>query len=317
VITQLKKSSINYWTQWVNQRAPLSNTQVLNKKNIYILPSNFGWVYGLLLITLFSGAINYQISSIFLMTFLLAVVGLVSAWEAHANLNDLSIQLIAVEDAPLGQPAKLTLLIKGQKKIRFALELQVEKQTSIRLEKIPIEGLQFIVPLTKSSRGCFPVPRITLSSLYPFGIFRVWSYLRFAEHYYVYPQPLSPGFWPEPNSLQGDQKTHTQGDEEFYDLKQVSDPWTQPNLIAWKIAAKDQGWYLKTLEGHEGGNWVFQLNNSPSPDLETKLQHLSYWLIEAENRGIRYQLALAHPKESFGRGKDHLKQALRTLAQYS
>jgi hypothetical protein len=39
------------------------------------------------------------------MTFLLAVIGLVSAWEAHANLKEISLKLISVEDTQQGKPA--------------------------------------------------------------------------------------------------------------------------------------------------------------------------------------------------------------------
>lgn len=46
---------------------------------------------------------------------------------------------------------------------------------------------------------------------------------------------------------QNKRKTDSHGDNEYYDLKQVDNPWIQPNLIAWKIAAKGQGWYLKTM----------------------------------------------------------------------
>lgn len=193
---QIRKHSRHYWEQWIKKRNPAGNPQHLGARNIYILPSGFGWIYGLMVLTLFSGAINYQISTVFLMTFLLAVVGLVSAWEAQANIKGLTIKLISIEDAPLGKPAQITFLIHSNSKIRFGLDLQPEKQAKTRLEKIPVEGLHFILPIETTQRGCFAVPPITISSLFPFGIFRVWSYVFFDEQYYVYPQPLSPGFSP-------------------------------------------------------------------------------------------------------------------------
>lgn len=316
MIAQLKRSTQTYWEQWFKKRAKITNPQILASNNVYILPSGFGWIYGLLLLTLFTGAINYQISTAFLMTFLLGVVGLVSAWEAHANLKDLSIQFIAIEDARQGAPAQLTLLIQTQNKTRFGLEFQLAKQPKVRLEKIPPEGIQLILPIETTQRGYFALPRIVISSLFPFGIFRVWSYAYFDQHYFVYPQPVDPGFWPQPAAHENLKKRNSAGDEEIYDLKQVETPWSQPSLIAWKIAAKGQGWFLKNRDSTEGEYWLFKLTDLHSDSIERRLQHLSYWLHEAEEQRHVYGLELNHSPTAFSRGSDHLQHCLRQLARY-
>ena len=316
MITQIKASSINYWNQWIRKRSPASNPQTFNSKNVYILPSGFGWIYGLVLLTLFSGAINYQISTVFLMTFLLAVIGLVSAWEAHANLKEISIKLIAIEDAQQDKPAQLTLLIQSNNKVRYGLEFQIAKQSSQRLEKIPLEGLQLILPIETTKRGRFSLPPIVISSLFPFGIFHVWGYAHFDNHYYVYPAPLSPGFWPPHSANPEKRKKDATGEDELYELKQVENPWAQPNLIAWKIAAKGQGWYLKTMSNNEGEYYLFSLNSLPKMDIEKRLQHLSYWLQTAESNGFLYSLELEKKSTSFSHGTQHLQYCLRQLALY-
>jgi hypothetical protein len=316
VTTQFKKRARNYWNQWIKKRNPASNPQIFDSKNLYILPSGFGWAYGLVLLTLFSGAINYQISTIFLMTFLLAIIGLVSAWEAHANMKGLSIKLISIEDAQQGKPAQISLLINSNNKIRFGLEFQVAKQSKHRLEKTTVEGLQFIVPIETSMRGCFSLPPIVISSLFPFGIFRVWGYAHFEKHYYVYPEPISPDFWPLRITNQNNKKKNIAGDDELYELKQVENPWIQPNLIAWKIAAKGQGWYQKTMSTNEGDYWRFSLNDLPTTDLEKKLQHLSYWLQTAELKGFFYSIELEKTYTKCSQGTQHLQRCLRLLAVY-
>ncbi|MDI1352546.1 MAG: hypothetical protein PSV35_07225, partial [bacterium] len=272
-MTLLKKNSLNYWEQWIKKRNRSGNPQILNANTIYILPSGFGLLYAVMLLTVFSGAINYQISAVFLMSFFLAIIGLVSAWEAHANLKSLSIKLISLEDAQQGDPVKVTLLIQSNKKMRFGLDFQIGSQHKIKLEKIPEEELQFILSIETTARGYFPMPRIQISSLYPFGLFRVWSYAYFEQHYYVYPQPKNPDFWPNPVAKHSNKTNFVPGDEEIYDLKQVENPWLQPNLIAWKTAAKGQGWYIKTMTNNEGDYWLFSLNDLTG-DLETKLRNL-------------------------------------------
>lgn len=312
----IKKQCMHYWNEWIKKRNPVTNPQIVTSNKIYILPSRFGWAFGLVLLTLFSGAINYQISTVFLMTFLLAVIGLISAWEAHANLKDLSIKCISIDDVQQGKAAQLHLLIQSNHKIRYGLEFRLGNQSPHRLEKIPLEDLLFILPVETTSRGCFILPRIKISSFFPFGIFRVWCYAHFDTSYYVYPEPVSPEFWPPRIASPETCKKDTLGDDELYELKQVENPWIQPNLIAWKIAAKGQGWYLKTLNNNEGEYCLFRLNDLPAVPLETRLQHLSYWLQTAELKGLYYGLELDNSSTSFAHGTAHLQHCLRQLASY-
>jgi uncharacterized protein (DUF58 family) len=316
LITQATKKFNTRWQGWARKRNRPGSPQTLNSRNVYILPSGFGCAYGLVILTLFSTAINYQISTIFLMTFLLFIIGMASAWEAQANLKDLSFKVISIEDAQQGTPAKVTLSIQANNKIRFGIEFNIASQAVSRVEKIPAEGMQITIPVETTNRGYFPLPPVVISSLFPFGIFRVWAYAYFKEHYYVYPQPVNPGFWPDFYLDQNSTKKYTLGDEELYDLKQVENPWKSPNLIAWKIAAKGQGWYLKTMNSNEVECWLFRICDLPEKNLELKLQHLSYWLQTAELNGQMYGLELAPSRTQFARGKEHLQHCLRQLALY-
>jgi uncharacterized protein (DUF58 family) len=301
---------------WIIKRGAKGNIQVIGSRNIYILPSKFGLVYVVLVLSLLTGAINYQISTIFLMTFLLAVVGLISAWETQLNLKGLSIQFISIEDAQQGVPAQLLLLIHSQEKMRYSIEFQIGSDPKTRIEKIPAEGLQIVLPVATFSRGVFPIPPIVISSNFPFGFFTVWSYAHFKESFYVYPQPLDPGFWPSPVMKDTISTQLLSGDEELYELKQVEHPWGEPNRIAWKIAAKGQGWYVKKMSSSEEHYVLFRLKDLPDIDLETKLQHLSYWLQTAESRTDIYALDLGITQTPYAQGEEHLKNSLRLLASF-
>ena len=316
MIKTFRKTINTQWQQWVNIRNPAKNPKILNANNVYIFPSAFGWIYAFVVISLFTGAINYQMSTAFLMTFLLAIIGLVSAWEAHANLKDMQIQLISIEDAELGTPAQLKLFIQTNDKQRFGLEFQIADQPKTRLEKIPTEGLTFILPIKTNQRGCFSLPRIVISSYFPFGLFRVWGYAFYPGSYYVYPAALSPDFWPPPSSVVSNKTNDKAGNEDLYELKQVENPWHQPNRIAWKTAAKGQGWYLKTMDTTEAEYWILQLADLPRQDVEKNLQHLSYWLHEAELKEYRYALKLANRQTQVDQGEEHLQYCLRQLALY-
>lgn len=316
MIKRIQKKIHHQWTKWITKRSAKGNPQLIDSRNIYILPSRFGWVYGVLVLSLLTGAINYQISTIFLMTFLLAVVGLVSAWETQLNLKGLSVKFISISDTQQGIPAQLLLLIEPQQKTRYGLEFQMGTHSKTRIEKIPAEGLQILLPIAASHRGIFPIPPIIISSNFPFGFFTVWSYAYFEESFYVYPQPIDPGFWPVSVAHDTNSNKLLSGDEELYELKQVEHPWGEPNRIAWKIAAKGQGWYVKRMSSSEENYSLFRLKDLPAADLETQLQYLSYWLQTAESRGCIYSLDLGSSATPYAQGEEHLKQSLRQLASY-
>lgn len=305
------------WDQWAKKRNLPGNPQILNSHNLYILPSRFGWAYGVVVIIVFISAVNYQINTLFLYAFLLSIIGIVTTLESHANLKNLSIKCIAIEDTEQGKPAKITLFIQANGKARYSIEFQILSQGKILIEKVPAEGLNFTLPIETEKRGYFTLPPIVISTDFPFGIFRVWSYLYFDEHYYVFPESKDPGFWPDPFPIQNIKKKHALGDDEFYELKQVENPFLEPSRIAWKIAAKNQGWYIKIMHTNESEYWLFSLSDLPGNDIEMKLQHLSYWLHIAEENGFRYGLALDDPEaRQFAHGQAHLQQCLRQLAVY-
>lgn len=316
MITHAKLKFTQRWDKWARRRHSPGNPQVIDARNLYILPSGFGIAYGAVVIMLLVGAINYQINTIFLMTFLLAIIGMVSAYEAHGNLLNLTFQFVTVEDAAQGTPAKLSLMVRANTKNRFGVSVRVAGQTETRLEHIPLEGLQFTLPIATTSRGYFQLPLIVITSVFPYGIFRVWGYLYFDEHYYVYPLPVDPGFWPEPSLDPNKKSKHVAGDEEVYDFKKVENPWVEPKLISWKLAAKGQGWYLKRMSSNEVDYWLFKLSDLPYEDIESKLQHLCYWLQTAESNGLIYGLALPDSTTPYSCGKAHLQSCLRLLALY-
>ncbi|MGQ3887683.1 hypothetical protein ACQUW5_01470 [Legionella sp. CNM-1927-20] len=313
----MNKKLLNKIDKWFKARNQKGNPQEFGSKNIYIVPSAFGWAYAFVLITLFTAAINYQISLIFLMVFLLSLIGMGSAWEAHANLKGLALKLLAIDDTEEESLARIHLSIQPNKKMRYCLSLQCRQQEPIAIEEAQLDAFKFILPLKTRQRGCFKLPSIKITSFYPLGLFKVWSYAYFDEQFYVYPKPVFPGFWPTPVSVLDKNQVALAGDNEVYDLRQVENPWAQPNLIAWKIVAKEQGWYIKTMDSTKGDYWLFQLQDLPAMDLEGKLRYLSYWLQAAEANNDLYSLKLGMLTTKFSHGKLHLQQCLRQLATYS
>jgi uncharacterized protein (DUF58 family) len=267
--------------------------------------------------SLLIAAINSQINTVFIMTFLLVIVGLICMLETHENLINLSFKLISINDTHQDTPAQIQLTIQPTIKQRFGIECNVLSQAASSSKNVTIDGLNdYCVSVETPHRGYFSLPRIVVSSSFPFGIFRAWGYLYFQVHYYVYPKPINPSFWPEPYRIQQLKENRLSGNEEFYELKQVNNPWTEPRLIHWKTVAKGQGWFHKTMQSNEADFWLFSLTDLPAKDLESKLQNLSYWLYTAESQGLVYGLETKDKRTEFASGPEHLILCLRQLALY-
>ena len=88
------------------------------------------------------------------------------------------------------------------------------------------------------------------------------------------------------------------------------------NRIAWKIAARDQGWFIKNLRSPEGTCHWFSLKDLSHLPVEKALQYLSWWIQEAEMQGDSYGLELKGDVIPPGHGKQHLRLCLRALAIY-
>jgi hypothetical protein len=79
---------------WINRRIPRSDVQLLTQRNLFILPTAAGVVFGMLLLIMLITAINYQNSLIYLLTFLLGAVLVGAMHQTHRNLSDLDLTLV-------------------------------------------------------------------------------------------------------------------------------------------------------------------------------------------------------------------------------
>ncbi|WP_133129331.1 hypothetical protein [Legionella yabuuchiae] len=304
--------------RWVRKRHPIANPQDLHSNRIYILPSAFGWLYGIVILTMATGAINYQLNAAYFFVFLLVIIGLLSMWQTHQNLKSLSIQCLMIDDVEEGKPAKIMLFINPHQQPRFGLTFSHTQGEVVTIEKTPKEGRKAVIPLATYSRGVFKIPPIKIYSYYPLGIFKVWSYLYYDMSYYVYPAAKHPGFWPVSMNEESllDNPIQHPGDDNLYELQLVESPWVQASRIAWKISARSKEWYLKKMTNPAGEYWLFSLEDLHETDLETNLQYLSYWIQTAEQLKQPYALELHGKRSDFAFGEEHKQACLRTLAVY-
>src|SRR3972149_647551 len=78
--------------RWLFQlRGPETGVIVLGQRRIFILPTRHGLVFAAMLVLMLTGSINYTLSLGFVLTFLLAAMGVNSILHTFRNLAGLRI----------------------------------------------------------------------------------------------------------------------------------------------------------------------------------------------------------------------------------
>ncbi|MBP8867716.1 MAG: DUF58 domain-containing protein, partial [Propionivibrio sp.] len=168
-------------------------------------------------------------------------------------------------------------------------------------------------------RGRLEPGRITLSTRYPLGLFRAWSYPHPPFSGLVYPRPLEtplpiPAYLSASGQFRGDP-----GQEDFTGLRQYQ-PNDSPRHIAWKAVARDfeqRPLLVKQFAGGGEGQLILDWSLiPPGNDMETCLSILTAWVLAAEQQHLSYGLRLPGIDIAPSSGPAHREHCLEILALY-
>ena len=285
-------------------------------RRLYILPTRAGLAFSLLLFVMLLAGINYSNSIAMLITFLLAGFALIAMHLTHRNLVGVVARAVAPVDAFAGEHGLLLVtLASAGKSRRFAIECEAEGSVR-RAISLPEDGntrADVAVPLGK--RGRHMVTRIELSTTFPFGLFRAWTYLHLQVPLLAWPVPRGRHEAP-PESSSGGEATsvHRAGDEEWAGLREFRSG-DSPRQVAWGAYARGRGLLVKTYQSPAAHFRTFDLA-AIQGGLEERLEQLSAWVMAAHARGERYGLKLGAREIAANGGSEHRKLCLDALALY-
>jgi uncharacterized protein (DUF58 family) len=292
----------------------------LTQRRIFIIPTRAGLLFALVLLVMLIGAINYNLSLGHALVFLLAGLGFVAMVHTFRNLVTLKLTPGRAEPVFAGEIARFPLHLENtRRQARRALEFCFGKETGISLD-IPAEGLATVaIPFQTNIRGRLDPGHITLSTRYPLGLFRAWSYPHPPLSCLVYPRPLNTPLPPPlPTAHSGEQRGDS-GQEDFTGLRlrQPSDPTRH---IAWKAVARDFANRPLLVKQFAGGAaeelWLDWALTSAEGDTETRLSILTGWVLSAEEKQTFYGLRLPDRKIDMAQGKAQRDACLEALALY-
>ncbi|WP_088331902.1 DUF58 domain-containing protein [Lacimicrobium sp. SS2-24] len=308
-------------TQWLDKRIPPATDVSLHRRNIFIFPSRFGFLFLVLCVALFILGTNYQNNLILILAFFLLGLFLVSLFNSYLNFSGLRIVIGKVGYPFAGDSANVPLWIETTTKKQTAhgrLHIALygkNVQLSVDLDRLtnPVD-----VAVPTSSRGPQAIPRITLSSFYPLGLFRCWTHLQFASTILVYPSPHPCSVVTYDESGEENQEgpvSDQQGHDDFHSLTEYQ-PGQPLYHVAWKQVAKGQGMISKKFSGSSEREIWLRLTTSSGPQREADLSRLCFMVLELDSQGYRFGLELGDTLVPPAQGNHHRHQCLKALALY-
>lgn len=312
----------HYFANWLRKRIPGAREHQLNMNNVFILPSKFGWAFLLTLLALFLLGTNYQNNLMLLLCYFLLAIMLLNLFVSYLNFARLNFKLGKVNPTYVGEQAQLPLWLNTTRKKADGL-IQLHFYQHSEQQQIDLNKLQnpVYMPWQCQQRGRINLPRLTISSYYPFGLYRCWTHLDFDVQLLVYPKPLpcSPNLIADAGQ---DEQQHCalhckeiKGQDDFFALKsyRTGEPL---NHVAWKQVAKGRGMLSKEFSSQTQQKYWLVLNNASGETLETELSQLCYAVNQLSQNDNAFGLRLQQQQINPANGSEHQQACLTALALY-
>jgi len=289
----------------------------LTARRIYILPTRYGFLFGILLGTMLAGSINSANNLGYMLTFLLVGLGIVAILHTWHNLLGLRIQPRHSQPVFAGQEACFPILVENQRNsTRPGILLEVAGKTMSGIDLDSHEAGELSLHLPAPRRGIFKPGQFTISTSYPLGLLRAWSYIELDLSCLVYPKPGAdiqhlnpPSYTP---SASGDRGV---GTDDFAGLRQFRQG-DSPRHIDWKAVAKGQGLRTKLFGGDRADQHWLDWDSLPGFDTEQRLSRLCRAVLLACESQDEYGLRLPGVIINPSRGEVHRHQCLAALAHF-
>lgn len=289
----------------------------LHRRRIYIVPSALGIGFGLVLFAMLLASMNYNNSMAFALTFLLTGLGLVAMHWCHQNLTGTIIRGIRVESAFAGEPAVVELCLENPSSAdRYELLVALGDYEHDAVDLAPGESRTLRLPLPTHTRGRVAISRINLSTRFPFGLFRCWTWLHPETTGIVYPQPAQRAEPPPPDSTDtGGAQDDRLGEEDFAGLRNFR-PGDSPRHVAWKAMARERGLLVKQFAGTDVTSHWLEWSMLEGLDTEERLSKLTRWIVDANADGHPYGIRIPGAELPPAIGRDHRHHCLTRLALF-
>jgi len=296
---------------------PKKAPYLLTHRRVYILPTKQGLLFSFLLFIMLLGSINYSNSLGYFLTFFLSSLLVVTIFHTFNNLLHLSIGPAICQPVFAKENSGFSLHIDNrQYQNRFSILAFTAKDNLIISDLKKNELNTIFVKHVYPQRGLIPLPRLTLETRFPFGLFRAWTFVELEQSQLVYPNPSSDDTLPLlSNGYSEGNKQRDTGVDDFKSLRTYAegDPLQH---IHWKNFARHHTLQTKEFTTTTSDEFWINWSDTTANNIEDKLSQLCKWLILADKKHYAYGLRLPNITIQTNSGKKHLNNCLKQLALY-
>jgi uncharacterized protein (DUF58 family) len=291
---------------------------VLTQRRIYILPTGQGVLFAATVGLLLIGSINYNLSLGYVLTFLLAALGVVTILHTWRNLAQLVLRPGRVSPVFAGEHAVFAVTLENRAAFdRVAVGVALAPAAPAWAD-VAIQGAASVpIAARAERRGYLELARLRVFTTYPLGLFRAWSNVELDQRCLVYPRPEAgdPPL-PQGSPLSGDGGPQGRGSEDFAGLREYH-PGDSMRHVAWKAYARGDQLLTKQFAGRAGRELWLDWEGLPGHfTVEQKLSRLARWVLAAEAQGESYGLRLPGRGLAPGNGARHRDDCLAALALF-
>lgn len=294
------------------EQAPVT----LSQRRVYILPTAAGVLFGMTLMLMLIGSINYDLSLGFGLTFLLAGTGLVSMLHTWRNLAHLQLRPGKSEPVFVGDRARFSVLGGNAGQVaRRSVAIQFGGHEPVFFDVEPASETIARIRIPALRRGIFRPGRFRIFTTYPLGLFYAWANVELDLSCLVYPAPEQGDVpLPEAQAVSGPGNALGKGDEDFAGLRNYH-PGDSPRRIAWKTLARSGVMATKLFSGAASTQlWLDYAETPQSMGQEQRLCRMTRWVLDATQAGYRYGLRLPGKEIEPAVGEAQQALALEALA---
>ncbi len=312
-------------SRWLDKRIPPASQHSLTLNSIFVLPTGFGWSFIIMALCLFLLGTNYQNNLMVLLSYILLSVMLLTLFYTHQNFARLAVKSQPIAPFHCHQTGKFQLVVikhyaqqdKPCKGNLVARWLDTKEHVSFILNAEEKSQQRLSVPIKRSKRGKYSLPRLTLACDFPLGLFKCWTHLDFDADILVYPKPLQDEAiqvalpFDESEQSKNDTTTSSHSSTDFHSLSdyKAGEPL---NRVVWKQVAKSGDWVVKQFSDPINEKYYLSVDNQI--DVERAISILTHHVIEQSKNGNQFGLQYRSIDISPHYGDSHTHQCLKALS---
>jgi uncharacterized protein (DUF58 family) len=301
---------------WLEQRIPAAQRITLNQANVFIFPTSFGFVFGLLLGILVLGAINYQNSLVYGVAFLMSSMFIITILYTFRNLSGLTIELAEANRGFVGEDIEFNVrVVRPKGGGREGVQIGWPGGLKQWVEIFDTEAAVVRLYVKADARGWLRPGRLLIETYYPLGLLRAWTWVDINAKALVYPQPLF-GHVPQASTGRRDdgELIDPLGSDDFVDIKPYAAGDPVKNII-WRSYARSDEVMVKRYASYVEPRLWFDFAEL-SGETEERLSRLTGLALQATRREREFGVRLPGKSIAPGMGQAHLENVLRELALY-